>query len=74
MGRCSTAASNDMMIGGSGSDTLKGMAGVDIVDCAGNHANFMIAAKGDGVFEVRDTVGSQAVDLVSSVEWLVFDD
>ena len=67
-------AGNDMLIGGSGNDTLKGMAGVDIAKYAGNHANFTITAKGGGTFEVHDRVGNQALDLVSSVEWLAFDD
>lgn len=67
-------AGNDMLIGGAGADTLKGMAGQDIVDYAGNYANFTITAKGNGTFEVRDRVGTQSVDLVSGVEWLVFDD
>ncbi len=67
-------AGNDLLIGGAGNDTLKGMGGEDIVDYSGNYANFAITAKGNGTFEVRDLVGGQAVDLVSLVEWLTFDD
>ena len=65
---------NDMLIGGSGRDTLNGMAGEDIADYSGNYANFTITAKGNGTYEVVDRVGNQLTDLVSGVEWLVFDD
>lgn len=65
---------NDMLIGGSGRDTLNGMAGEDIADYSGNYANFTITAKGNGTYEVADRVGNQLTDLVSGVEWLVFDD
>ena len=67
-------AGNDMLIGGSGRDTLNGMAGEDIVDYSGNYANFTITAKGNGSYEIVDRVGDQSIDLVSGVEWLVFDD
>lgn len=67
-------AGNDILIGGSGRDTLNGMAGEDIADYSGNYANFTITAKGNGTYEVADKVGDQSVDLVSGVEWLVFDD
>ncbi|MES2969935.1 MAG: calcium-binding protein, partial [Pseudomonadota bacterium] len=72
--RLTGGAGNDMLIGGSGRDTLNGMAGEDIVDYSGNYANFTITAKGDGSYEVCDRVGDQSIDLVSAVEWLVFDD
>ena len=67
-------AGNDMLIGGSGRDTLNGMAGEDIVDYSGKYANFTITAKGNGSYEIVDRVGDQSIDLVSGVEWLVFDD
>lgn len=67
-------AGNDMLIGGAGNDTLNGMGGEDIADYSGNYANFSITAKGGSTFEIRDKVGNQAVDLISNVEWLVFDD
>ncbi len=67
-------AGNDILIGGAGRDTLNGKAGEDIVGYSGNYANFTITAKGNATFEVRDKVGTQSVDLIQDVEWLVFDD
>ena len=67
-------AGNDKLIGGAGADNLNGMAGVDIAAYTGKHADFTIRSLGAGVFEVTDRVGTQSVDRVTGVEWLVFDD
>lgn len=67
-------AGNDLLIGGSGKDVLNGAGGEDIVQYSGSYSNFTITDKGNGVFEVRDRTGNQSTDLVSQVEWLVFDD
>lgn len=67
-------AGNDMLVGGAGKDNLNGMAGVDIAAYTGKHADFTIRSLGGGVFEVTDRTGTQSVDRVTNVEWLVFAD
>lgn len=67
-------AGNDKLIGGAGADSLNGMAGVDIAAYFGKQADFTIRSLGGGAFEVTDRVGTQSVDRLTGVEWLVFDD
>ncbi|MDT8857101.1 calcium-binding protein [Paracoccaceae bacterium Fryx2] len=67
-------AGNDLLIGGTGRDVLNGAGGEDIVRYSGRFADFTITSRGNGVFEVRDRVGTQSTDQVSQVEWLLFGD
>ncbi len=66
-------AGNDLLIGGSGRDVLIGGGGEDTARYAGNWSDFVITDLGQGRFEVRDKVGTQATDMVSQVEFLRFD-
>jgi len=67
-------AGNDVLIGGAGKDVLKGAGGQDIAQYAGRHADFTITRLAGDLFEVRDRAGTQGIDQVSAVEWLLFDD
>lgn len=66
-------AGNDVLIGGSGRDVLLGGAGEDTARYVGSWSDFVITDMGQGRFEVRDKVGTQATDMVSGVEFLQFD-
>ena len=65
---------NDLLNGGAGADVLTGGAGQDIASYTGNRSAFQITNKGGTLFEIKDMVGGQSVDMVSSVEWLTFND
>ena len=66
-------AGNDLLSGGTGSDVMAGGGGQDIAAYGGRLSDFLIIAQGGGRFEVRDRVGGQGTDLVSDIEWLLFD-
>lgn len=67
-------AGNDLLIGGPGKDVLNGGGGEDIVQYSGRYADFSITSLGQGRFEIRDRIGTQATDQVAAAEWLLFDD
>ncbi len=67
-------AGNDVLIGGAGNDALTGAGGTDIAQYLGNMADFTITQTETGSFDVRDRVGGQGTDRLTSMEWVLFAD
>lgn len=65
---------DDTFIGGDGNDRLIGTGGVNTAVYLGAEANFSITPGLGGTVIVTDTVGTQGIDTLSGIQWLVFDD
>ncbi|MEM8590573.1 MAG: hypothetical protein AAGG65_21160 [Pseudomonadota bacterium] len=66
---------NDLLEGGTGNDTLEGGFGFDRMILAGNQTDYRVTSNGDGTFTVEDIIaGRDGIDLIRSVEELVFAD
>lgn len=67
------SAGNDTVTGGGGSDTINGAGGTDTVIYARSYASYSIVANGSGL-QVRDLVGNEGIDALSSIERVEFAD
>jgi len=66
--------SSETLVGGSGNDTISGAGGTDTVVYSGPLRNFSVRTNADGSHTVRDNVGSEGTDTLTSVERLQFAD
>jgi Ca2+-binding RTX toxin-like protein len=67
------SSGNDVVIGGGGADRIDGGAGVDTVICSRPFASYSIVANGASL-QVRDLVGNEGIDTLTSVERIEFAD
>ena len=64
---------NDTLTGGQGDDTLNGFAGDDTVVLSGLFADYLIVDRGDGSFDVTDSVGGRdGVDRLIGIDHIRF--
>jgi len=66
--------SNNEFTGNAGNDNLTGGGGDDTAVYSGAAANYTITNNGDGTYSVRDDVGSEGTDTLTTMEFAKFSD
>jgi Ca2+-binding RTX toxin-like protein len=70
----SGGSGDDTITGGAGDDTIDGGTGTDIFVLSGPKAHYMLTPVGPGAYTITDTVGSDGIDHIASIEKLQFSD
>ena len=63
---------NNEFTGNAGNDSITGGAGDDTAVYSGVKANYTITNNGDGTYSVRDDVGSEGTDTLTTMEFAEF--